>query len=79
MRKIYNLSTGIVEELESLPPTSLSAEEVTAGKVQEAKKTLADTDFKMTVDYYAALSKKEAKELTDLRKVAREYVRSNEA
>jgi len=48
-------------------------------KVQEHKQTLADTDFKMTVDYYATLSKEEANELKYLRSVAREYVRSYEA
>ena len=79
MRKVYNLATGTMEELPSLPPTPPSAEEVVLNKVREAKQTLADTDFKMTVDYYATLSKEEANELKYLRSVAREYVRSNEA
>jgi hypothetical protein len=40
-------------------------------KVQEAKDYLASTDFKMTVDYYATLTKKEQTELTKKRAEAR--------
>jgi len=40
-------------------------------KVQEAKEYLASTDFKMTVDYYATLTKKEQTELTKKRAEAR--------
>ena len=79
MRKVIDLLTGSIEELDSLPPTPPSAEEVVSNKIREAKQTLADTDFKMTVDYYATLSGAEAQELIDLRSVAREYVRSSEA
>jgi len=40
-------------------------------KVQGAKEYLASTDFKMTVDYYATLTKKEQTELTKKRAEAR--------
>jgi len=43
-------------------------------KVQEAKEYLASTDFKMTVDHYATLTKKEQTELTKKRAEARSLV-----
>ena len=50
-----------------------------AKQVQEKKKYLAETDFKMTVDYFATLIEEEQVELTSLRAEAREFIRANEA
>ena len=53
------------------------AEELTH-KINEAKFYLANTDYKMTVDYFATLSEAEQIELTAKRAEAREFVRANE-
>lgn len=55
----------------------LQAEEINH-KVQEAKNYLANTDYKMTIDYFATLSKEEQDELITKRAEAREYVRTNQ-
>lgn len=54
----------------------LQAEEI-AMKVQEYKNYLAQTDYKMTIDYFATLTVDMQKELTTKRAEAREYVRAN--
>ena len=47
-------------------------------EVKSNKDYLDITDFKMTVDYYAAMTVAEQDSLTALRADAREFVRSNE-
>ena len=54
----------------------MQSEEI-AMKVQEYKSYLASTDYKMTVDYFAALTVDMQNELTTKRAEAREYVRAN--
>lgn len=51
--------------------------EITANLVQEAKNYLASTDYKMTIDYFATLSKEEQDALIKERALKREFVRSN--
>lgn len=51
--------------------------EITLHLVNEAKNYLAQTDYKMTVDYFATLTVAEQNELTTKRAEAREYVRTN--
>lgn len=46
-------------------------------KVQEAKSYLLSTDSKMTVDYFATLSKEIQDELILKRSEAREFIRAN--
>ena len=52
--------------------------EITVNLVQEAKNYLASTDYKMTIDYFATLSKEVQDELIAKRVEAREFVRLNE-
>ena len=49
-----------------------------AKQVQEKKKYLSETDYKMTVDYFTTLTEEEQVELTSLRAEAREFIRINE-
>ena len=51
--------------------------EITVNLVQEAKNYLANTDYKMTVDYFATLSKEIQDELIAKRAEAREFIRGN--
>lgn len=54
------------------------AEQELQAKIQEAKAYLASTDYKMTVDYFATLTKEVQDELTTKRAEAREFIRANE-
>ena len=58
-----------------------SQEEIEAEAIQhlvnEAKNYLANTDYKVTVDYFATLTKEEQDELISKRAIAREFIRSN--
>lgn len=47
-------------------------------KLNEAKAYLLSTDYKMTVDYFATLSKEIQDELILKRNEAREFIRANE-
>lgn len=47
----------------------------TESKIAELKKYLADTDYKMTVDYYATLTPDQQAELTKKRDEARKLIR----
>lgn len=47
-------------------------------QIQEAKTYLANTDYKMTVDYFATLTEAEQVQLTQLRAETREFIRTNE-
>lgn len=47
-------------------------------QIQEAKIYLANTDYKMTVDYFATLSKEVQDDLISKRAETREFVRTNE-
>jgi len=47
-------------------------------KVQEAKSYLTSTDYKMTVDYFATLTKEEQDDLIKLRAEARQFLRDTE-
>ena len=49
--------------------------EITVNLVQEAKNYLANTDYKMTVDYFATLTESEQSMLTTKRAEAREFIR----
>jgi hypothetical protein len=51
--------------------------EITLHLVNEAKNYLAQTDYKMTVDYFASLSKVTQDELIAERQKAREFIRVN--
>ena len=51
--------------------------EITLHLVNEAKSYLASTDYKMTVDYFASLSKATQDELIAERQKAREFIRAN--
>lgn len=51
--------------------------EITLHLVNEAKNYLAQTDYKMTVDYFASLSKDEQDALIKERAEKREFVRAN--
>ena len=75
MRTEINLQTGEILELEDAPIVKPSKEDILNQKVQEAKAYLQSTDFKMTVDYFATLSKEEQDELIAKRAEARETVR----
>lgn len=55
----------------------ISIEEL-QNKIQEAKSYLSSTDFKMTVDYFAELTKVVQDELIVKRSQAREFIRLNE-
>ena len=64
------------EELqELLKPT---AEQILEQKISEAKAYLANTDYKMTVDYFATLPEAEQQDLIAKRAEAREFIRLNE-
>ena len=65
----------IEEEIEIYQPTK---EEILYQKINEAKAYLANTDYKMTVDYFATLTEAEQVQLTQLRAEAREFIRTNE-
>ncbi len=47
-------------------------------KISEAKQYLANTDFKMTVDYFGAMTEQEQEEVIDKRAEAREFIRANQ-
>ena len=51
--------------------------EITLHLVNEAKNYLAQTDYKMTVDYFASLDKVTQDELIAERQKAREFIRAN--
>ena len=51
--------------------------EITIHLVNEAKDYLAQTDYKMTVDYFATLDKVTQDELIAERQKAREFIRAN--
>lgn len=70
-----DLKTGkeieIEEEIEIIEPTE---EEILNKKINEAKQYLLSTDYKMTVDYFAALIEAEQVELTTKRAEARALI-----
>ncbi len=47
-------------------------------KISEAKQYLANTDFKMTVDYFGAMTEQEQEEVIDKRAEVREFIRANQ-
>ncbi len=51
--------------------------EVVTNKIAECKVYLANTDYKVTVDYFATLTEAEQQDLIAKRAEAREYIRSN--
>jgi len=51
--------------------------EILQNKINEAKQYLASTDYKMTVDYFATLTKEIQDELILKRNEAREFIRAN--
>lgn len=70
----------IVDECESkfvYPTEEEIAKEELQNKIQEAKMYLSSTDYKMTVDYFATLSKEIQDELILKRNEAREFIRAN--
>ena len=46
-------------------------------KINEAKQYLSSTDYKMTIDYFATLTKEVQDELIASRVVARQFIRDN--
>ena len=64
------------------PEPEFTKEEIIQGainlKINEAKQYLSSTDYKMTVDYFATLTKEEQDEVTLKRAEAREFIRSNQ-
>lgn len=77
MRKEINLETGEILELEDAPIIERSHEEILQLKINEAKQYLLSTDYKMTVDYFATLTKEQQDELIKLRSEARQFIRDN--
>lgn len=75
MRTEINLQTGEILELEDAPIVKPSKEDILNQKINEAKAYLQSTDYKMTVDYFATLSKEIQDELILKRNEAREYIR----
>ena len=75
MRTEINLQTGEILELEDAPIVKPSKEDILNQKINEAKVYLQSTDYKMTVDYFATLSKEIQDELILKRNEAREYIR----
>lgn len=53
-------------------------EEIIKENVFRKKYYLTNTDYKMTIDYFATLTKEEQEELTKLRAEAREYIRMHD-
>lgn len=47
-------------------------------KINEAKLYLLSTDYKMTVDYFATLSKEQQDDLISKRSLSREFIRNTE-
>jgi hypothetical protein len=47
-------------------------------KINEAKSYLLSTDYKMTVDYFATLTKEQQDDLNKLRAESRQFIRDNE-
>jgi hypothetical protein len=81
---------GTYEELKMLDGTEKPAKddlekinsivlnkEILNQKIQEAKEYLSSTDYKMTVDYFATLTKDVQDILIAKRQEAREFIRSN--
>lgn len=66
------------ENLNILLNPPKTPEQLLLEKVQEAKDYLVNTDFKMTVDYYATLTEQEQQLLVNKRAEAREFVRIND-
>lgn len=70
----YTVGNEPLELVEALEQEALEQE--LQAKVNEAKEFLSSTDYKMTVDYFATLSKEEQDSLIKLRAEAREFIRS---
>ena len=75
MRHEVNLETGEILELEDAPIIKPSKEDILNQKISEARVYLFSTDYKMTVDYFATLSKEIQDELILKRSEAREFIR----
>lgn len=77
MKKVVNSQTGKILELEDAPIIERPIEEIEAeilqNKINEAKSYLLSTDYKMTVDYIATLTKDEQDNLIKLRAEARQF------
>lgn len=58
-----------------MPTAEEIANQLLQNKIQEARMYLASTDYKMTVDYFATLSKEIQDELILKRNEAREFIR----
>ena len=70
----------LIAEVESnivLPSEEEIQAELIKNQVQEYKAFLIATDYKMTIDYFATLSKEEGDSLIAQRATAREFVRAN--
>ena len=74
-----DMSPISLEEIEAL--NKAKQDEYKASKeykLNEAKAYLANTDYKMTVDYFATLTKEQQDDLIKLRAEARQFMRDNE-
>lgn len=78
MRTEINLETGEILELEDAPIVKPTKEEILNQKINEAKSYLLSTDYKMTIDYFATLTKDEQDNLIKLRANARQFIRDNQ-
>ncbi len=77
MRTEINLETGEILELQDAPIIKPTKEEILNQKINEAIFYLSSTDYKMTVDYFATLTKEQQDELIKLRNEARAFIRAN--
>lgn len=66
-----------VDKRFSLEERVITDEEILATKLAESKQYLSDTDFKMTVDYFATMTEAEQEDILSSRAAAREFVIAN--
>lgn len=69
-------SDGTTEYFDFRTKEEIEAQELLT-KLAEARQYLSDTDYKMTVDYFATLTKEAQDELIKLREEARQFIRDN--
>ena len=63
------------EEVEAHINPPKTVEQILAEKIAEAKAYLANTDFKMTVDYYSTMTAEQQEELSMMRSAARTFLK----
>lgn len=68
----------VQREEEDAPIIERPIEEIKTEKINEAKFYLVNTDYKMTIDYFATLTKDEQDNLIKLRANVRQFIRDNQ-